>query len=71
MTTERSYYLVTMRFRFPAWDEREGIVSRQWAASKSRAIAYARSEMRNAGHMGQVTFRAVLDDNQEGDLYEC
>jgi hypothetical protein len=57
-------YTVTLRFQFPAWDERDGITWKIEAASKREAIAKARREAYHAGHVGsgshqgRVTFSA-------------
>lgn len=55
-------YAVTMTFASPAWDERDGITITVRARSKAAAIKSARETMRDAGHMGKVSFRAVLAD---------
>jgi hypothetical protein len=56
-------YIVTLRFQFPAHDERDGIPFEQVAKSKADAIRYARREADNAGHLcggkGRVSFKAV------------
>lgn len=57
-TTEVRRYKVTMRKQFPAWDERDGIVSFQHARSKSEAVKYARSDMYRDGHAGGGSGRA-------------
>lgn len=46
-------YNVTIRFQYPAWDEKDGIVYPDVPArSKSEAIAYVRSQARGDGHTG-------------------
>lgn len=55
-------YTVTMRFQYPAWDEKDGIQYPIRAASKSDACAAARRQAYNDGHLcggkGRVTFSA-------------
>jgi hypothetical protein len=56
-------YAVTLRFQFPAWDEKNGIRYEVRAACKSDAISYARQLATRDGHIpaakkGRVTFRA-------------
>lgn len=47
------FYMVTLRFQFPAWDEVDGIVYTDISArSKSDAIRIARESVRNDGHTG-------------------
>lgn len=66
----REYYLVTLTFQFPAWDEKDGLTIRVYADSKSKAIKYAKVEFEQAGHIssgarqGRTTLRAVLDTDQ-------
>jgi hypothetical protein len=57
-------YLVTLRFRFPAWDEKNGIPYEVEASSKSDAIKSVRRQAYNDGHtVGQkatdITFTAT------------
>lgn len=47
-------YLVTLRFQYPAHDERNGITFEITAASKSEAIARARQQARRDGHTPTV-----------------
>lgn len=62
MKTEFKNYIVTLRFQFPAWDEKDGITFEEQARSKSDAIRYARSQATNDGHSatgkGRATFTA-------------
>lgn len=57
-------YTVTLRFQYPAWDERDGIPYEVSAASKSKAIARARTQAERDGHIrpccgkGRYTFTA-------------
>ncbi len=55
-------YKVTLRFQFPAYDERDGIVFYELAKSKLDAIRYARRQANNDGHLcggkGWVSFGA-------------
>ncbi len=61
-TPETKKYVVTLRFQYPAWDEKDGIPFYVEATSKSQAIERARREAYNAGHLcggqGRVTFKA-------------
>lgn len=56
-------YVVTLRFQFPAWDEREGIPFEVSAESKRAAIRCARKAADYAGHLcggkGRASFKAV------------
>ena len=56
-----SLYTVTLRFQYPAWDEREGLCFPVEAPSKSAAISRARRQAERDGHTpsvgkGRVTF---------------
>ena len=55
-------YEVTLRFQYPAWDEKNGIPFFVEADSKSDAIKQARREADYCGHLcggkGRVTFSA-------------
>lgn len=56
-------YTVTLRFQFPAWDEREGIPYAIEADSKREAIGFARRYAARDGHTpatgkGRATFTA-------------
>jgi hypothetical protein len=57
-------YVVTLRFQFPSWDERDGIPFDVTATSKADAVKAARRAAYNGGHLcggqGRVTFRALL-----------
>lgn len=57
-------FTVTMRFQYPAWDEKDGISFEIRANSKAEAIKYARSHARYEGHSGtgkgRVTFKAEI-----------
>lgn len=62
-----SEYIVTMRFQYPAWDEKAGITYRVSARSKREANAKARRQAENDGHAGpwvkdkgRITFSAVM-----------
>lgn len=66
--SEWKEYIVTLRFQFPAWDEKDGIECNQTARSKADAIRYARSQMRDDGHIpavgkGRATFTASEVEN--------
>lgn len=56
-------YLVTLYKQFPNWDEQEGIQYRVRAADRRKAIAAARREAVDAGHIdrlsGKLKFYAV------------
>jgi len=56
-------YCVTLRFQFPAWDEKEGIIYYITAKSKSEAIKWTRKNAERDGHTsgaqkGRITFKA-------------
>lgn len=60
---------ITMRFQYPAWDEKDGIEYRGISArSRSEANRIAARQARNdghaCGHRGRYTFTAVESDNQ-------
>jgi hypothetical protein len=61
--TEYKTYTVTLRFQFPAWDEREGIPFEVTARTKADAIKQARRQADYGGHLcgghGRVSFKAV------------
>jgi hypothetical protein len=44
-------YEVTLRFKFPAWDEKNGIPYTIEATSKKEAIKRARSQAADDGHL--------------------
>lgn len=46
-------YVVTLRFKFPAWDEKNGIPFEVRAKSKSDAVKRARQQAERDGHTGQ------------------
>ncbi len=56
-------YTVTLRFQFPAWDEKDGIQFEEQAETKSQAIRYARRQADTCGHLcggkGRASFKAV------------
>lgn len=52
-------YEVKATPKFAAWDERNGWTITVRARTKAEAIKDARREIRDAGHMGQITFRAT------------
>lgn len=57
-------YEVTLRFQFPAWDERDGLRYEVDAPSKSVAVATARRMAERDGHLpargkGRVTLTAT------------
>ena len=60
-------YTVTLRFQFPAWDEKDGIQFDDiCASSKKDAIAIAKSRADRDGHLGggkgRYSFKAVEAD---------
>ena len=62
--TESKTYEVTLRFKFPAWDEKNGIPYTIQARSKKEAIKRARNQATDDGHLSAVpvteyTLRAV------------
>lgn len=61
-------YEVTMRFKHPAWDEKDGITIEVSADSKSEACRYARREMDDAGHCGRRYFKAVEIESDVDDV---
>lgn len=65
--TEFKTYTVTLRFQFPAHDERDGLTYQEDARNKAEAISSARTRARNDGHTGvggkgRVTFTAKETD---------
>lgn len=59
-------YTVTLRFQFPAYNEKNGIVLGEFrATSKSKAISYAKVIAERDGHwpnnvgQGRASFKAV------------
>lgn len=60
----KTEYIVTLHFQFPAWDETDGIQFREiFAESKAKANAIARRRAERDGHIaggkGRVSFSAV------------
>ena len=60
-----THYIVTLRFQFPAWDEKNGIEFEIRARTKSEAIRYAKVRAERDGHIGghvvgsgRATFKA-------------
>jgi hypothetical protein len=58
-------YRVTLRFQFPAWDEKDGIPYHVTAKSKADAIKRAKMDAKRDGHIGfgntgkgRATFKA-------------
>lgn len=58
-------WTVTLRFQFPAWDEKDGIPFIVRAKTKAEAIKWARMDAKRAGHVGfgatgkgRATFKA-------------
>ncbi len=55
-------YTVTLRFQFPAWDEKDGIDFTIRAKTKAEAVKYARARAERDGHTGggkgRLTFKA-------------
>jgi len=45
-------YRVTLRFQFPAWNEKSGIPFLVHARNKSEAIKYAKRQAERDGHIG-------------------
>lgn len=68
MGTDFQDYTVTLRFQYPAHDERDGIPFEVNARSKSEAVKDARRQADRDGHLcggkGRVTFKAELTNNQ-------
>lgn len=58
-------FTVTLRFQFPAWDERYGIEFTVRATSKSDAIRRARAAAMEAGHGGPGKGRAIFTAEQK------
>lgn len=65
MNTDYKNFTVTMRFQFPAWDEKDGIAFELQAKSKAEAIKHARRLADHDGHLcggkGRVSFKATED----------
>lgn len=45
-------YEVTLRFQYPAWDEKDGIPYEVTADSKAAAVKIARNQAQRDGHLG-------------------
>jgi len=58
MTATYQTYTVTLTFRYPAWDERDGLLYTVTAMNKREAIKRAR---RQADNDGQLCARAITD----------
>lgn len=62
---EAQEYTVTLRFQYPAWDEKNGIPFTVTAKTKAEAIQQARRQAFNDGHLcggkGRVTFTATTE----------
>lgn len=43
-------FIVTLRFKYPAWDEKDGIPFEISAATKADAVKQARKQAYNDGH---------------------
>lgn len=59
-------YVVTLRFQYPAYDERAGLTFYVDADSKAQAVDRARYEARRDGHVpatgkGRATFTAEVE----------
>lgn len=52
-------YAVHVTFKYPAWDERDGLHLLVSARTKADAIKYARRQVRNDGHTGVLYFKAI------------
>ena len=60
----KKLYTVTLKFQFPAWNNKDGISYYDVRAeSKQQAIKFVRSQAFNDGHtgtgQGRITFSAV------------
>lgn len=55
-------YTVTLRYQYPAWDEKDGIPYEVYAKSKSAAVSRVRKMADADGHTmsgkGRITFTA-------------
>ena len=65
MDKQYQNYTVTMSFKFPSWDEREGYEYTCYASSKADAIKQARRRASDDGHMGQRSFRAAVASQED------
>jgi len=52
-TSDSRRYTVTLRFQYPAWDEKDGINYEFIAYNKREANAKARKEAERDGHIGK------------------
>ena len=59
-TSQTSQYIVTLRFQFPAHDERDGIPFEVEATGKAEAIRRARLTAYRDGHTGTGKGRATF-----------
>jgi hypothetical protein len=63
------HYIVTLRYQFPAWDERDGLPYEVDADSKAQAIQIARREAEHDGNAGtgvlkgRQSWKAVEDES--------
>lgn len=62
------HYVVTLRFAFPAWDEKNGIPFDVTARSKAEAIRIARQHARYDGHSGTGKGRATFTALEKGEV---
>lgn len=58
-------FIVTLRFRFPAWDEKAGMVFEVRALTKAQAIRFAKAQAERDGHWpaigrGAATWKAQM-----------
>lgn len=55
-------YTVTLRFEYPSWDERDGIMYEEiYGYSKSDAIKTVRKRAEHDGHTGRYWFTASIN----------
>lgn len=58
--TEDKTYVITVRFQFPAWNDKNGIESDPVvAASKKEAIKIARRQLDRDGHTGTAVCKGL------------
>ncbi len=65
METKAATYEVTLRFKYPAWDEKDGIKFEIVSRSKADAIKQARRQAYDDGHtvgrpITEYSFRAEV-----------
>ena len=60
-------YVVTLRFQWPAWDEKSGIQYSTSAISKSDAIQQIRRQAERDGHTGRHRGRYWFSATEETD----